>query len=235
MKIEVWSDVVCPWCYIGKRRLETALSRFEHREGVEVVWRSFQLDQSAPYSSDESTNEILAKKYGMSLQKAADTTRDMTELAARDGLEYHLDKAQHTNTFRAHQLIHLAAIHGLQDALKERLLKAYFTEGLAVGDIDTLVGLAGEVGLPEAEARAALVNDSYAEAVIADEQRASALGIRGVPFFVFDEKYGVSGAQPAEVLLKVLEKAWAETHPLIMVGADSEQDMNSCSDDSCAV
>ena len=214
MKVEIWSDVVCPWCYIGKRRFETALTRFEQRDQIEVLWRSFQLDPTAPRTSDESLNQILSRKHGLTLRQANDTTNHVTELAALEGLEYHFDRAQSGNTFDAHRLIHLAAAHQLQDAMKERLMKAYFTEGLPIGNQDTLVQLATEVGLDRDEARTVLNSDTYADEVKADIEMATELGIRGVPFFVVDEKYGISGAQPAEVFLNALEQAWAESHQL---------------------
>ncbi len=235
MKIEIWSDVVCPWCYIGKRRFEAALAQFKHREQFTVEWRSFQLDPTAPRSSTETLNEILAKKYRISPKQAAETTRQVTELAAKEGLEYHLDKAQHANTYDAHRLIHFAAAHDLQDAMKERLLKAYFTEGVALGDIETLVSLAAEVGLDKDEVRTALETNAYADEVAFDKQQANALGIRGVPFFVIDEKYGISGAQPPEFLLQALEQAWSESQPLIMVGAANQDAGQVCDDASCAI
>ncbi len=208
MKIEIWSDVVCPWCYIGKRRFETALSQFENKAEVTIQWRSFQLDPTAPATSGESVNQMLAHKYGMTLEQAIQKNREVSELAAKEGLEYHLDQAQRGNTFDAHRLIHLAARHNLQDAMKERLMKAYFTEGKAIGDLDTLVSLGSEVGLDTQQVRQTIESQAFAAEVKADEKRGSDLGIRGVPFFVFDEKFGVSGAQPAEVFLKVLDKAW---------------------------
>jgi len=214
MKVEIWSDVVCPWCYIGKRRFETALTRFEQRDQIEVLWRSFQLDPTAPRTSDESLNQILSRKHGLTLRQANDTTNQVTELAALEGLEYHFDRAQSGNTFDAHRLIHLAAAHQLQDAMKERLMKAYFSEGLPIGNQDTLIQLATEVGLDSDEARTVLNSDTYAAEVKADIEMATELGIRGVPFFVVDEKYGISGAQPAEVFLNALEQTWAESHQL---------------------
>lgn len=234
MKVEIWSDVVCPWCYIGKRRFEKALARFAHRAQVEIVWRSFELDPTAPQVSTETVNEILARKYNMSQQQVAATTANVTALAAKEGLEYHLDNAKRSNTFDAHRLIHLAAAHGLQPAAKERLLQAYFTEGLTLGDSETLVQLGTEIGLPADEVREALAGDAYAEAVRADEQRAAMLGISGVPFFVIDEKYGVSGAQETALLLKVLEQVWSETRPLTLLNTEADETAN-CDDGSCAV
>jgi predicted DsbA family dithiol-disulfide isomerase len=235
MKVDIWSDVACPWCYIGKRRIEGALVGFEHHDQVEVVWHSYQLDPDAPRTSEKTLNEILAKKYGRSLAQAAAMNDRVSGIAAQDGLEYHLEKAQYGNTFDAHRLIHLAATHGLQDAMEERLFKAYFTEGAALGDTETLVKLASEVGIDAEEARTVLASDAYANEVRADIQRARRLGIQGVPFFAIDEKYGVSGAQPSDVFKEVLEQAWVESHPLTMVKSTNQDDAGSCEGDSCAI
>ena len=234
MKVEIWSDVVCPWCYLGKRRFEAALAQFEHRDQVEIIWRSYQLDPNAPRTSGETLNEMLAKKYGMNIKQAAANHDRLTALGAEAGLEYHFEQAKPGNTFDAHRLIHLAASKGLQGAVKERLMQAYFTDGAAIGDDEALIQIVSEVGIDADDARAALASDAYADEVRADEQRARALGIHGVPFFALDEQYGVSGAQPAEVFLQVLEQAWAESHPLITVGGDTE-DSGVCEDDSCAI
>jgi predicted DsbA family dithiol-disulfide isomerase len=209
MKVEIWSDIVCPWCYIGKRRFEAALARFEHQDEVEVTWRSFELDPNASPRSAGTLDELLARKYGQTKEQAAAGHARLTALAAEDGLEYHFDRAQHGNTFDAHRLTHLAASHDLQDVMEERLMRAYFTEGLPISDPDTLVRLAAEVGMDGEEARTVLAGDAYAAETRADEERAAAFGIRGVPFVVVDEAYGVSGAQPAEVFLDALEKGWA--------------------------
>ncbi|HUP27980.1 MAG TPA: DsbA family oxidoreductase [Chloroflexia bacterium] len=219
MKVEIWSDIVCPWCYIGKRRFEAALARFPQREQVEVVWRSYELDQRAPTQSALSVTEMLAQKYGTSLEGAAAMNERVTGIAAQEGLDYHLENARYSNTFDAHRLVHLATKHGRQDEAEERLMAAYFSEGVSVGDTEALVQLAAEIGLDSAEARTALGGDAFADDVRADEQRARTLGINGVPFFVIDEKYGVSGAQPAATFSEALELAWAESHPLVQVGA----------------
>ena len=215
MKVEIWSDVVCPWCYIGKRRFEAALAQFEHRDEVEVIWRSFQLDPGASRNSELTVSQLLAGKYGMDITQAEAANARVTELAAAEGLEYHLETARYSNTFDAHRLIHLAYRHDLQNEMKERLMRAYFTEGAAVGDAETLVQLASEVGIDADEARNVLNSEKYADEVRADEGKARAYGISGVPFFAIDEKYGVSGAQSTEVLLGVLAQAWAASHPLL--------------------
>ena len=211
MKVEIWSDVVCPWCYVGKRQFEDALSRFDHAEQVDVVWRSFELDPASPATVGLSMSRILERKYGMTPEQAEAANRRMTALAADVGLEYHLDQVQAGNTFDAHRLVHLAGRHGLADAMKERLFGAYFTEGLPVGDRTTLAGLAIEVGLDAGEVAAVLDGADFGDEVRGDEARAAELGVSGVPFFVIDEAYGISGAQPADVLLGAMERVWSES------------------------
>ena len=205
LSIEVWSDVVCPWCYVGKRRIEKALGQFDHRGDVELRWRSFELDPSAPAERGHSSAEHLAGKYGMSVEQAEQTNDQMTQLAASEGLEYHLERTRGGNSFAAHRVIQRALEDGLQDEMKERLMRAYFTEGEPIGDRATLDRLADEVGV---DGQAALTDRQYADAVRADEELAARIGIRGVPYFVLNRRYGVSGAQPAELLLQALEKAW---------------------------
>jgi predicted DsbA family dithiol-disulfide isomerase len=205
LSIEVWSDVVCPWCYLGKRRIEKALEQFDHRDDVELRWRSFELDPHAPEEREQSSAEHLADKYGMSVDQAEQTNDHMTQLAASEGLEYHLDRARGGNSFAAHRLIQRALEDGRQDAMKERLMRAYFTDGEPIGDPETLRKLAVEVVV---DGEAALTDGRYADAVRADEQLAARIGIRGVPYFVLNRRYGVSGAQPPELLLQALEKAW---------------------------
>ena len=233
MKVEIWSDVVCPWCYVGKRRFESALAQFAHRDSVELVWRSFELDSSAAPSTDQQGTyaERLATKYGTSVVEAQARLDSMTATAAQEGLEFRFDLARPGNTFDAHRLLHLALEHGLQDPLKERLDRATFSEGLPVSDRDALRALAVEVGLPADEVDAVLSSDRYADAVRADEAQARAYGISGVPFFVVDGRYGISGAQPAEVVLQALEQAWADRAPLVTAGGSGP----ACDDGSCAV
>ncbi|MBM7806352.1 putative DsbA family dithiol-disulfide isomerase [Geodermatophilus bullaregiensis] len=214
MRIEVWSDVVCPWCYIGKRRLETALERFAHRDEVEVLWRSFQLDPSIPEGETHPTLPALAGKYGRPVEEVRAMMRHVEETAAGEGLSYHLADGVSGNTLLAHELVHLAAGRGLQGAMEERLFHAHFEEGRPVFDVGSLVPLAVEVGLDEAEVRAALADRRHRSAVLADVATAQALGATGVPFFVVDRRYGASGAQPAELLLQLLERAWADRAPL---------------------
>ena len=230
LKVEVWSDVVCPWCYIGKRRLETALERFPHRDQVEVVWRSFQLDPSVPQGETHATLPALAAKYGRDVEEMRGTMAHVESIAAGEGLDYHLADGISGNTLLAHELLHLAAEHGLRNELKERLLHAYFEEQRSVFDVDSLVPFAVEVGLDETEVREALADRRYLAAVREDGATAQALGATGVPFFVVDRKYGAAGAQPAELLLQILERAWADANPLITV-----PDAEGCADGTCAV
>jgi predicted DsbA family dithiol-disulfide isomerase len=210
--VEIWSDVVCPWCYIGKRRFESALAQFEHRDDVELRWRSFELDPDAPRIAEVTGPERLAAKYGVSLEQARAMNANVTGIAAGEGLEYRLDRTRGGNTFDAHRLIQLAADEGIQDAVKERLMRGYFTEGEPIGDHDALARLTADAGLDPGAARALLAGDAHADSVRADEQLARQLGITAVPFFVLDRRYGVSGAQPAEILLGALQQAWEESH-----------------------
>jgi predicted DsbA family dithiol-disulfide isomerase len=234
LKVEVWSDVVCPWCYIGKRRFEAALARFAHRDEVELVWRSFELDVSAPPSAAEQGRyaQRLATKYRCSVVEAQVMIDNMTAAAA-EGLDFRFDLARPGNTFDAHRLLHLALEHGQQDELKERLDRATFTEGSPVSDHSALRALSMQVGLPEAEVDALLTSSRYSDAVRADEAQAQAYGISGVPFFVIDGRYGISGAQPADAVLQTLDKAWSERSPLTLVTRDRYAP--SCEGDSCAV
>ena len=233
VQVEIWSDVVCPWCYVGKRRFEAALAAFPHRDEVQVRWRSFELDPSAPAERTGDYAAHLAQKYRRSRDEAQGMLDSMTATAAGEGLDFRFDRARPGSTFAAHQLLHLAHERGVQDALEERLFRAVFTEGEPVGDPEALVRLGVEAGLDEAEARAALADGRYADAVRADEQDAQRLGISGVPFFVVERRYGVSGAQPAEAVLQVLERAWSDAHPapLVTVGGDAP----GCDGDTCAV
>jgi predicted DsbA family dithiol-disulfide isomerase len=209
MQVEIWSDVVCVWCYIAKRRFEEALGGFAGRDDVEVTWRSFELDPEGSRDPIDLTR-LLAEKYDIHAEEAAERHARSTATAAGVGLEIHLGQALSGNTFDAHRLIHLARSHGLQAEMQERLFGAYFSDGLPISDRDTLVAQAAAVGLDADEARAMLESDRFAAEVRDDEQTASRFGISGVPFFVLDRKLAVSGAQPAEVFLGALEQIAAE-------------------------
>jgi predicted DsbA family dithiol-disulfide isomerase len=226
--VEIWSDIACPWCYVGKRRFEAALTGYEHRDDVTVTWRSFELDPGAPPERGVSGAEHLAAKYGMSVEQAQARQAQLAALAAEDGLELRFDRVRGGNTFDAHRLVHLAAEHGKQDAMKERLMRAYLSEGELMSDAGTLVRLAGEVGLPEPEVRELLAGDRFAAAVRDDERTGAALGIRGVPFFVVDRQFGASGAQPPEALGELLRHAWEARSPLEVVTTG-----DSCGIDGC--
>lgn len=233
MRIEIWSDVVCPWCYIGKRRLETALAGFEGRDEVEVVYRSFELDPTAPRHGDEPTLSSLARKYGRPEDEMRQMMQQVADTAAGEGLDFRLLDNVHTNTVDAHRLLHLALEAGgpaRQRDLKEALLAAYFLEAENVGDHDVLARVAVEAGLEEARVREVLASQEYADAVAADVAQARAYGATGVPFFVVDSRYGVSGAQPVEVFTQVLERAWEERRPALdLVGSDAD----ACGPDGC--
>lgn len=210
LRIDIWSDIACPWCHVGKRRLEAALARFAHRDAVEIVWRAFELDPSAPRVIDLSVSyaQRLARKYGSSLQQAEAMIARMTEVARADGLDFHFERVKPGNTFDAHRVLHLALERGRQDAVKERFLRGYLSEGEPIGEPEVLVRLGGEAGLDEEEVRATLAGDAYAAEVRAEESDARELGIGGVPFFVLSGRYAISGAQPADLFLRALHQAW---------------------------
>ena len=231
VRLDIWSDIACPWCYVGKRRLEAALEGFAYRDSIEIVWRAFELDPAAPRALPDNVSYAgrLAKKYGTSVPQADAMIAGMAATAANDGLDFRFDRIRSGNTFDAHQLLHFAAGKGKQGALKERFLHAYFTEGEPVGDAEVLVRLATEVGLDGDEARSALASGAFAADVRADEQEARELGITGVPFFVVGGRYAISGAQPAELLRRALEKAWSERAPEVVLAEGA-----ACGPDGCA-
>ncbi|GAB3638405.1 protein disulfide isomerase FrnE [Hymenobacter arcticus] len=213
MKVEIWSDVVCPFCYVGKRKFEKALGEFAHRDDVQVEWKSFQLTPDFVPVPGESIHASLAKKKGVSEAEGRRMGDHMTLIAKEVGLHYDFDKTIPANTFLAHQLVHFGAHQGKQDATKERLMAAYYLEGRNLNELDTLLNLAAEIGLDPSAARQALEAGTYANEVRRDEYEAQQIGVQGVPFFVFDDKYAVSGAQPSEVFAEVLGKVWEEGHP----------------------
>jgi len=234
MLIEIWSDVVCPWCYIGKRRLEEALASFEHADEVDVVYRSFELDPTAPQVGTESVAEALGRKYGGGAAGVRPMMDQVAEVAAEVGLAFDYEHATHTKTVDAHRLLHEALAQGgpaLQRELKERLLAAYFTQGRSMGDHDVLREVALAAGLDGSRVDAVLAGDEHTDAVHADIDQARAYGATGVPFFVVDRRYGVSGAQPTEVFSQLLDRVWADTHPSLQLLADG----TVCGPDGCAV
>ena len=239
MRIEIWSDVVCPWCYIGKRRLERALAEFPHADQVEVVYRSFELDPSAPRHEHggerELTTPVLARKYGQDEVQMRRMQEQLVATAAEEGLAFRLLENVHTNTVDAHRLLHLALETGgptLQRELKETMLAAYFSRAEDVGDPAVLRRLATGAGLDAARVDAVLAGDEFADAVEADIAQARAYGAGGVPFHVVDGRYGVSGAQPTEVLAQVLERAWTDAHPVLETLAGAA---DACGPDGCAI
>jgi predicted DsbA family dithiol-disulfide isomerase len=234
MKIEIWSDVACPWCYIGKRRFETALAAFPHRDAVEVQWRSYQLDPALPAHYDGTELDYLSTRKGMAPAQVTGMFEHVAAQAKGEGLNYRFDDVVVANSFTAHRLIHLAAGHGRQDAAKERLLSDHFEHGKDIGSEDYLTSLGLDLGIDAAEVAELFSTDKYADEVRLDFEEGRALGINGVPFFVIDRKFGLSGAQPAETFTAALEQAWQESNPLVLVttGADPA---DACGPDGCAV
>jgi predicted DsbA family dithiol-disulfide isomerase len=229
VEVEIWSDIACPWCYIGKRRFEAALAKFEHRDDVHVTWRSFELDPSAPHEREGDRAARIAEKYGITVERAKELERNVTDAAAGEGLDFHLDVQRSGTTFDGHRVIHLAAEHGLQDPMKERLLHAYFTEGQLMSDHDALVRLAVEVGLDEDEVRQMLASDRFAEEVRGDERMAGQFGISAVPTFVVDRAIGASGAHPPEALTELLRQGWERRAPVpVIAGGESCDVDGSC-------
>jgi predicted DsbA family dithiol-disulfide isomerase len=212
MRVDVWSDIVCPWCYLGKARFERALAEFEHRDQVQVVHHAFELDPGFPTGQATSVLDMLSSKYGLSRDQAAEAEANMAQMAAAEGLEFSIDRP-HGNTFDAHRLVHLAKDRGRQDEMLSRLYRANFGAERSVFDTESLSALADEVGLDPAETRKVLAGDDYTEEVRADERRAAELGATGVPFFVIDDALGISGGQRAEVFLRALRQAWDDGHP----------------------
>lgn len=210
IQVEIWSDFVCPFCYIGKRRFERALDQFEHKDEVKVVFRSFELDPHAPQIQDQNVHERLAEKYGMSLEQAKAMNERVGRQAEEVGLHYDFDNMKPTNTFDAHRLSHFAKREGKLGEMTERLMKAYFTEGLHIGKHEQLADLASEVGMEREKVLDMLKKNDFSEEVRRDEFIARQIGITGVPFFLFNQTYAVSGAQSNDVFLDVLQKVWEE-------------------------
>lgn len=208
MKIEIWSDIVCPFCYIGKRRFENALAKFDKKDQIEVIYKSFQLNPEIKTDMDKSVVQYLSESKGVTLEKAREMTEYVTQQAGIEGLDYKMDKAVVANTFRSHRLLHLALAQGLQLEMKERLLKAYFIEGKNIDDVSILTDLAKEVGITNAEET--LSNDNFTDEVKRDLMESKQIGIQGVPFFVFNRKYGISGAQESKVFAEAIEQSFKE-------------------------
>jgi len=235
MKIEIWSDVVCPWCYIGKRRLESALDGMATAPDIEIEWRSYQLDPGAPVVPTETVAESLGRKYGGGPEAGRRMIERVEAVAAEEGLVFRHHESLRVNTTDAHRLLHLAKDEGLQGGLKEALLAAYFTHTENVADHGTLRKIAAGVGLDARRVDEVLASSEYADEVWADIAQAQAYGASGVPFYVVDGKYGVSGAQPSEVFAEVIERAWRESHPALEVIGGPLDDGDSCGPDGCAI
>ncbi len=238
MQLEIWSDIACPWCAVGRAHLQRALDGWEHRDTVEVTWRSFELDPSAPATLDGPYVDRLAAKYGTSAAEAQAMIDRMVATGAAAGVDLRFDRIRPGNTFDAHRVVHLAAERGMQDAVKQRMLTGYLTEGEAIGTADAVRRLGVDAGLDATEVDDVLAGDRYADAVREDEATARALGISGVPFFVLDRRLGVSGAQPPEVLRSALDQARDAAGALVTVGGPSgehEHDGGACADGSCAL
>lgn len=210
MKIEIWSDVMCPFCYIGKKRFDTALEKFPHKDEVEVEWKSYQLNPHLTTQADKNINEYLAEHKGISIEEARSLNEHVTAMAAEVGLTYKMDQAVVANSFMAHRMTHFAKTKGKQSELEELLFKSYFTEGKNIDDIDTLLQLGEEIGLDKNELKSILESNQFAEDVQKDIYEAHQVGLKGVPFFVYNNQYGISGAQPKELFEQTLQQAYDE-------------------------
>ncbi len=236
LQIDIWSDIACPWCYIGKRRFERALADFEHRDDVVVTWHSYQLDPTIPRHYDGTEVDYLVQRKGMAEAQVRQMIGHVAEQAKGEGLDYDFDGLVVANSLRAHHLLHVAARDGgaeTQGTVKEALLRAHFVDAEDIGDDDVLVAVGVAAGLDEAAIRAGLDDPEVTREVQADVAAAGQIGIQGVPFFVLGQKYGVSGAQPSEVFAQALSQAWSETQPSIQtIGGD---DAAACGPDGCAL
>lgn len=231
MKTEIWSDVMCPFCYIGKRNFEKALTQFAEKEKIEIVWKSFQLDASVPDIATESYEEYLVKRKGLSAEQVKGMLQNVTQMAREAGLDYHFDRSVIVNSLKAHRLIQFAKTRNLGDEAEERLFHAFFTEGKSIADIDTLTQLGVEIGLDATELQVAFTDERYAYQVNQDIQEARQIGVNGVPFFVFNRKYAISGAQPPQAFLETLRKSFDEWQKLNPQPKLNIQQGNSCSID----
>lgn len=233
LKVQIWSDIMCPFCYIGKRRIEEALQNFEHKDAVEIEWKNYQLDASFIASPEDNMVEHLAEKYRKDNDWAQNMLDNMTQNAKTAGLDFHFEKAVLANSFNAHRLLHLAKKYNLANDLEELLFKAYLTEGKNINDLDTLSKLGIEVGLDSEEVSQVLNSDTYGAEVKKDQEEANAIGVQGVPFFVLDNKYAISGAQPASAFLETLEKVWEEGKFESKVTLLNTTHGDSCGIDGC--
>ena len=233
LNIQIWSDIMCPFCYIGKRRIEEALQNFKHKDSVAIEWKSFQLDANFIAEPDDNIIDHLAEKYRKDTDWAQTMIDNMTQNAKNAGLDFHFEKAILANSFHAHRLLHLAKKYNLANELEELLFKAYLTDGKNVNDLDTLSKLGKEVGIDSEEIKQVLESNEYAKEVQQDIEQAQAIGVQGVPFFVFDNKYAVSGAQHVETFVNTLEKVWEEGKFDSKVTVLNTTDGDSCGIDGC--
>lgn len=233
LKVQIWSDIMCPFCYIGKRRIEEALSQFEHKEAVAIEWKSFELDAHFTPSSNDNLAEHLADKYGRDINWAQTMLDNMTQNAKTAGLDFHFEKAVLANSHNAHRLLHLAKKHQLANELEEQLFKAYLTDGKDLNNLNTLAELGIAVGLDAEAVAQVLHSNAYSNEVKQDIQEAGTIGVQGVPFFVFDNKYAISGAQPSIAFLQTLEKVWQEGQFDSKITLVNNTTENSCDINGC--
>lgn len=231
MQIEIWSDVKCPWCYVGKRRFEKALADFPHRDGVEVTWKSYQLDPGLPEHYDGTEEQYLSERKGIAPEQLREMWQHLSRQAEGEGLHFDFDRIVVGNSFTAHRFLHLAKASGRGDAAKEAIMSAHFEQGLDTSDVDVLASLGAGIGLDEAEVRETVAGDRFADDVRRDIEEARTLGVQGVPFFVVDRKYGISGAQPVELFRQALDTAWQEANPLVSLTPSA--DGPACGPEGC--
>lgn len=238
MKVEIWSDVMCPFCYIGKRHFEQAIEKLPFKNEIEIDWKSFQLNPEYHNTNNETVYDYLSRSKGMPVEQAKQMTKQVVDMAANAGLSIDFDNNIPANTFNAHRLIHLAAKHSLQDLAEEKLFEAHFVNSKNIGETDVLVDLAEEIGLNRAEAEEVLKGDQFSEAVRYDIYESQNLGIRGVPYFVMDRKYGVSGAQPVQAFTDALTQSfteWKETQPKTTLTSLNKNDDAVCDENGCEI
>ncbi|WP_412466745.1 DsbA family protein [Pedobacter sp. KLB.chiD] len=238
MKVEIWSDVMCPFCYIGKRHFEQAIEKLPFKNEIEIDWKSFQLNPEYHNTNNETVYDYLSRSKGMPVEQAKQMTKQVVDMAANAGLNIDFDTSVPANTFNAHRLIHLAAKHHLQDLAEEKLFEAHFVNGKNIGETDVLADLAVEIGLDKDEAVAVLNSDEFAEAVRYDIYESQNLGIRGVPYFVMDRKYGISGAQPVQAFTDALTQSfteWKETQPKTTLTSLNKNDDAVCNENGCEI
>ena len=233
MKVEIWSDFVCPFCYIGKKKFQAALKEFQYKEDVEVIYRSFELDHNSAKAPKGSIHEIISKKYGLPLEKAIENNNFIVEKAKEVGLNYDFDSMIPTNTFDAHRLSHFAAEEDKMERITERILKAYFEEGMDISDHQVLASLAEEIGLNKEEALKVLGGSSYSEDVLTDQAKAQNIGVTGVPFFLFNEERAISGAESVDTFLQTMYDTWTEEEALKISEGKENQGRGICENGVC--